>query len=169
MARPTRFELVTSAFGGQRSITGNASGHSEIFANLLNGLRSNFLDFSERALIVNANQLDFDSAIPRFESWRAESPRTSCVKPLFARAVRPPVVHSEILILDAFVTRVMQCACGFRVAATRSIGCCRNGDGGARLSESPPAFLRPILSICTIMRTRSLPGVSSGCLCPAET
>jgi len=33
-------------------------------ANLLNGLKSNFCDFSERALINNANQLDFDSAIP---------------------------------------------------------------------------------------------------------
>jgi hypothetical protein len=36
----------------------------------LNGLGSNFGDFSERALINNAIHLDFDSAIPRFESWR---------------------------------------------------------------------------------------------------
>ena len=39
-------------------------------AKLLNGLRSNSRDFSERALINKANHLDFDSAIPRFESWR---------------------------------------------------------------------------------------------------
>jgi hypothetical protein len=49
--------------------------HSEISANLLNGLRPNFLDFSERALIVNANQLDFDSAIRRFESSRPSQPQ----------------------------------------------------------------------------------------------
>jgi len=44
--------------------------HSEMSANLLIGRRSNFSDFSERALINNGNHLDFDSAIPRFESWR---------------------------------------------------------------------------------------------------
>jgi hypothetical protein len=43
-------------------------GIPKISANLLNGLSSNFLDFSERALIVNANQLDFDSAIPKSPS-----------------------------------------------------------------------------------------------------
>jgi hypothetical protein len=37
-------------------------------ANLLNGLKSNFCDFSERALINNANHLDFDSAIPKSPS-----------------------------------------------------------------------------------------------------
>src|SRR4029077_15953658 len=46
---------------------------------------------------------------------------------------------------DAFVTRVMQCACGFRVAATaRSIGCwalpSKAAVWSARWSESPPAF-----------------------------
>src|SRR6266508_4930009 len=77
MARPARFELTTSAFGGRgrhQSDGVNASRHSEISANLLNGLRSNFRDFSERALIDNANHLDFDSAIPRFESWRPSQP-----------------------------------------------------------------------------------------------
>ncbi len=44
--------------------------HSEMSANLLIRRRSNFRDFSERALINNADHLDFDSAIPRFESWR---------------------------------------------------------------------------------------------------
>src|SRR3954452_9501055 len=44
--------------------------HSEIAPNLLSGLRLNFRHFSECALIDNANRLDFDSAIPRFESWR---------------------------------------------------------------------------------------------------
>jgi hypothetical protein len=39
----------------------------------LNGLGSNFRTFSECALIDNAN-LDFDSAIPRFESWRPSQP-----------------------------------------------------------------------------------------------
>src|SRR5712691_10262490 len=39
-------------------------------ANLLNGLGANRRDFSERVLINRANHLDFDSAIPRFESWR---------------------------------------------------------------------------------------------------
>ena len=53
------------AFGGQ-----GASRHSEISANLLIGLRSNFRIFSECALIKHANHLDFDSAIPRFESRR---------------------------------------------------------------------------------------------------
>jgi len=36
-------------------------------ANLLIEQRPNFHDFSEYALINNANYVDFDSAIPRFE------------------------------------------------------------------------------------------------------
>ena len=40
---------------------------SEISANLLYGLRPNFRDFSEYALINNANYLDFDSAILQVE------------------------------------------------------------------------------------------------------
>jgi hypothetical protein len=39
-------------------------------ANLLTGNEHNFRDFSEWTLIDHANQADFDSAIPRFESWR---------------------------------------------------------------------------------------------------
>jgi hypothetical protein len=39
-------------------------------ANLLIGLRSDFPIFSERALKYKMNHVDFDSAIPRFESWR---------------------------------------------------------------------------------------------------
>jgi hypothetical protein len=50
--------------------------HSEMSANLLIGWRSNFSDFSERALINNGNHLDFDSAIPRFESWRPSQEST---------------------------------------------------------------------------------------------
>jgi len=50
------------------------SGSSEMTANLLIGLRSNFRIFSECALINNVNHLDFDSAIPRFESWRPSQP-----------------------------------------------------------------------------------------------
>src|SRR5713226_9051993 len=51
-------------------------GHTEILANLLNRLRSNFLNFSERALKHQVNDLDFDSAIPRFESWRPSQEST---------------------------------------------------------------------------------------------
>src|SRR5262249_10334220 len=47
-----------------------ASRHSEMCVNLLNGLRSNFRDFSECVLTNNANHVDFDSAIRRFESSR---------------------------------------------------------------------------------------------------
>ena len=69
------FDLVTSAFGGWgASQQGHASLHSEITANLLIGFRSNFSIFSECALTNNANHLDFDSAIPRFESWRPSQP-----------------------------------------------------------------------------------------------
>jgi hypothetical protein len=39
-------------------------------ANLLTGNELNFRDLSEWALIDHADQVDFDSAIPRFESWR---------------------------------------------------------------------------------------------------
>jgi hypothetical protein len=118
------FDLVTSAFGGRgASQQGHASLHSEITANLLIGFRSNFSIFSECALTNNANHLDFDSAIPRFESSRraAENivheaiicPRCSSLRCSFRNSIP-----------DAFVTRVMQCACGFRAAATaRSIGC----------------------------------------------
>jgi hypothetical protein len=38
--------------------------------NLLIDNGSNFAIFSERALILLSNWSDFDSAIPRFESWR---------------------------------------------------------------------------------------------------
>jgi hypothetical protein len=48
--------------------------HSEISANLLYPLRSNRRDFSECALMDNANQVDFDSAIRRFESSRPSQP-----------------------------------------------------------------------------------------------
>jgi hypothetical protein len=37
---------------------------------LLTAMEPIFANFSERALILQRNQLDFDSAIPRFESWR---------------------------------------------------------------------------------------------------
>jgi hypothetical protein len=43
---------------------------TEIPANLLNGLRSNFRTFLGCTLIDSANYLDFDSAIRRFESSR---------------------------------------------------------------------------------------------------
>jgi hypothetical protein len=44
--------------------------HSESTANLLVDKRSNFAIFSECALISKGKYSDFDSAIPRFESWR---------------------------------------------------------------------------------------------------
>jgi len=44
------------------------SQHSEISANLLYALTSNRRDFSECALMDNANQVDFDSAIPKSPS-----------------------------------------------------------------------------------------------------
>ena len=163
LARPRRFERPTSAFGGRRSITGNASGHSEISANLLNGLRSNFLDFSERALIVNANS--FPDLSPR-----AEPPRTSCRKPLFARAVRLSVVHSEI-------RRVRHACDAVRVWLPRRRDCpfhrllggaVESGGVSARLSDRHQLFA-PDSILCTIMCTRFLQGISSGCLCPAGT
>jgi hypothetical protein len=46
----------------------NASRYSEMSANLLIELRSNFRIFSECALINKVNHLDFDSAIPKSPS-----------------------------------------------------------------------------------------------------
>jgi hypothetical protein len=43
-------------------------------ANLLTAMEPNLSDFSECSLIDHANQVDFDSAIPRFESWRPSQP-----------------------------------------------------------------------------------------------
>ena len=54
--------------------TRSASRHSEMTANLLIGLGVNFRNFSECPLINHANHLDFDSAIPRFESWHPSQP-----------------------------------------------------------------------------------------------
>ena len=48
--------------------------YSEMSANLFYSLRSNRRDFSECTLMDNANQVDFDSAIPRFESSRPSQP-----------------------------------------------------------------------------------------------
>ena len=74
------------------------------------------------------------------------------------------------LTIDAFVTRVMQCACGFRAAATAVAGVAVESGGVERQVERiATGFSRPTVSICTIMCTRFLPGVSSGCLCPAGT
>jgi hypothetical protein len=44
--------------------------HSESIANLLIDLGPNFRIYSEQALISQKNWLDFDSAIPWFESRR---------------------------------------------------------------------------------------------------
>jgi hypothetical protein len=48
----------------------NSIWHSEIDPNLLMQEHWYFGDYSECALIDHPNYLDFDSAIPRFESWR---------------------------------------------------------------------------------------------------
>ncbi len=47
---------------------------SEIRNNLLIHMDMNFRSFSEYALNYLQDQLDFDSAIPRFESWRPSQP-----------------------------------------------------------------------------------------------
>jgi hypothetical protein len=44
--------------------------HSETLANLLNEQEAKFLNLSEWTLIFHRKLADFDSAIPRFESWR---------------------------------------------------------------------------------------------------
>jgi hypothetical protein len=44
--------------------------HSETFDNLLIELMRKTDNFSEYVLIQQTNSADFDSAIPRFESWR---------------------------------------------------------------------------------------------------
>jgi hypothetical protein len=44
--------------------------HSELEANLLMPQEAENDNFSEYALIQQTNSADFDSAIPRFESWR---------------------------------------------------------------------------------------------------
>jgi hypothetical protein len=44
--------------------------HSETLAILLNEQEANFLNLSEWTMISHRKLLDFDSAIPRFESWR---------------------------------------------------------------------------------------------------
>jgi hypothetical protein len=51
--------------GGQKR-----SLHSESGAKLLIEKGANFAIFSEMTLIFLQNYSDFDSAIPRFESWR---------------------------------------------------------------------------------------------------
>jgi hypothetical protein len=47
---------------------------SEIHANLLSGLDLYCRLFSECVLMDGMHYLDFDSAIPRFESWRPSQP-----------------------------------------------------------------------------------------------
>jgi len=50
----------------------NVLRYSESAANLLVDNGSNFAIFSECALISKEKLSDFDSAIPRFESWRPQ-------------------------------------------------------------------------------------------------
>jgi hypothetical protein len=72
-----------SAFGGQGEPRSRAR-HSEIFANLLYELTSNFREFSERALINIANHLDFDSATRRFHT--VQSPHSTPMRASTAEA-----------------------------------------------------------------------------------
>ena len=69
-SRPLHSEGRACPPGGARRVCR----HSKISANLLNGLRSNSRSFSEGSLISKEKHLDFDSAIPRFESWRPSQP-----------------------------------------------------------------------------------------------
>ena len=73
------------------------SRHSEIPANLLNGLKSNLSNFSERSLTNNASHVDFDSAIPNSNPLRSSQRKASRVKQFFVGAVSLSVVHSEFL------------------------------------------------------------------------
>src|SRR6266478_2704961 len=49
-------------------------GHVELLGGRFLHIRKQRRTFSECALMDNANYLDFDSAIPRFESWRPSHP-----------------------------------------------------------------------------------------------
>jgi hypothetical protein len=67
-------------------------------ANVLNGLRSNLSNFSERSLTNNASHVDFDSAIPNSRNpLRPSQRKASRVKQFFVGAVSLSVVHSEFL------------------------------------------------------------------------
>jgi len=59
--------------------------------NLLIDNRSNIPFFSECALISKENWSDFDSAIPRFESWRPSQPDQSLQGLKETLAKKPPV------------------------------------------------------------------------------
>jgi hypothetical protein len=90
-----KFGLIT----GQIEKLLKAKAYDWISANLLNGLRSNFLDFSERALIVNANQLDFDSAIPGSDTLKTLVSIRRCGRTHYSPVLSTsPRFHSEILL-----------------------------------------------------------------------
>jgi hypothetical protein len=71
-------------------------------ANLLIVWGSNFRDFSECALINKQNHLDFDSAIPRFESWRPSQLKLLGYL-MFWEGERNAVRHFLSAELDTFV------------------------------------------------------------------
>jgi hypothetical protein len=75
MSRGARGEATSAALAlPDRSALSScpemAASHLETAANLLRLLERVLADFSKCALKSLDNQADFDSAIPRFESWR---------------------------------------------------------------------------------------------------
>jgi hypothetical protein len=76
---------------------GQRSRHSESAANLLTDNGSNFANFSEYALILQANWSDFDSAIRRFDSSRP-SQLVQSPEIFYLNVARKPAVGGLVAI-----------------------------------------------------------------------
>jgi hypothetical protein len=72
--------------------------------------------FSKCALKLLDNQADFDSAIPRFESWRRSQVKALKTRNYLA-ALLGPLSSFRNSVPCAFGVPEIRCACRFRVAA----------------------------------------------------
>ena len=124
-----------------------SSRDSKMSANLLYSWKSNRRDFSECLLMDNANQLDFDSAIRRFESSRPSQPVRS-LTPHERMALRRRFAHKawspcmEIRHGSGFWRPVSKDdILVSRFCADRNDSGCRMASiGRARLPTAPPTF-----------------------------
>jgi len=137
---------------GKLSDPQNPIWHSEIDANLLNRQSWYFRDFSECGLIDHSNHLDFDSAIPRFESWRPS--HAIVLKMLSFFGI---VVELCDVILNAILLVILNaCSCRVRQAMRVALSGCRECPfhGSLRVTLIGSAFVRrqrsplPVRQLC---------------------
>src|SRR6516162_7447254 len=132
--------------------------------NLLNGLRSNFRDFSECVLTNNANHVDFDSSIPRFESWHASQVKALKKKRNLAAL---PGSFCRVCFLYDRCSRRAPCGLAGHTPAARCASSDIYRQGGlVALGSSPPGHQLKVQRIYQIRRARTSTQEGTDCRVP---